>query len=152
MSGDARDRVCHRGGNAAADVDRAAAALLRESLLRRGGANHGHRQTYCRHTDHQDTPRPADQSGIQSILHTLHTLPPTPQATHDYQRSAEPPRLNPDGTASGVPRATLSSDPAGVNRGSPHVVLLPGYPGQQVALSVSNARDQPGRFTQERVF
>ena len=47
------------------------ADILRESLLRRGDTNHGHRQTHGRHTDQQDTPRAADQSGIQSILHSL---------------------------------------------------------------------------------
>src|SRR5215207_9905319 len=71
------------------------------------------------------------------------SLPATPQATRDYQRSAEPPGLNPDSTASGVPRATLSSDPAGVNRGSPRVALPPRNLGQQVSLSVSNVRVGP---------
>ena len=137
----ARNRVCHRVGNAAADVDRAAAAA--QSLLRRGDTNHGHRQTHGRHTDHQARrARPINPESSRFFIR-YNTLPATPQATRDYQRSAEPPGLNPDGNASGVPRATLSSDPAGVNRGSPRVVLSPRYLGQQVSLSVSNVRAVP---------
>src|SRR5215218_2680348 len=90
MRGNVRDRACHRPGNAAANVDRAAAAFLGESLLRWGDTNHGQRQTHCRYAGHQDTPRADNRSGVQSVHHFLKhpsLLRPKPPATTSGARS-----------------------------------------------------------------
>jgi len=70
------------------------------------------------------------------------TLPATPQATRDYQRSAEPPGLNPDGIASGVPVPRYHPI-LPVSTGDHQASSCPEIPGQQVSLSVSNDRADP---------
>ena len=134
---DGRDRGRHRGGNVVTDVSCAKACCAGATPIIATA-----RPTAGTPINRTRRARPINPESSRFFIR-CNTLPTTPQATRDYQRRAEPPGLNPDGSASGVPRATLSSDPAGVNRGSARPILLPRYPGQQVTLSVSNARAVP---------